>query len=100
MSTSINRENRIFSLREAEKIHDAAFLAGRIKQAEEDAEIARSHKGKSRQDRETKRRPIGLESLNEILTEERGEDIAAEIIADSIRANAARLRAEGEGEPK
>ena len=74
----------------------AAFLSGRIAQAEEDAETARSHKGKSRQDRETKRRPIGLESLNEILTEERGEDIAAEIIAEAIRANADRLRAEGE----
>ena len=44
MSTSINRENRIFSLREAEKIHDAAFLAGRIAQAKEDAVIVASVK--------------------------------------------------------
>ena len=72
MSTSINRDLRIFSLREVEKIHDAAFLAGRIKQAEEISEMA------------------------EILAEAR----AIGEFATSIRAVADRLRAEGEGEPK
>ena len=79
MSTSINRDLRIFSLREVEKIHDAAFLAGCIKQAEEDERI------------------VAREGENFWTDEVRRH---YRIACAAIRTNADRLRAEGEGEPK
>ena len=77
MNTSVNRESRIFSLRDAEKIHDAAFLAGRIKQAQEDVVTVASVKAVFMAGY-----PDTTATLNRA--------------ADSIRANADHLRAEGE----
>jgi hypothetical protein len=52
------------------------------------AKVAAAHKGRAAKDRHAKdrRKPARpLEGIDEILAEERGEDIAAEIIASKIR---------------
>jgi hypothetical protein len=77
----------------------AAHLAGRLEQAREDAEISMSHKGSARQER-SKRRRIDPEAIDEILVEERGEDIAAEMIATAIIANIAKLKDEARASTK
>ena len=81
-----------------EEIRADAYRAGRLAQAEEDAGIALAQKGKAadiRHNRGPKLSGYYAEDQAEILAEERGEDIAAEIIAAAIRANAAKI---GEGE--
>jgi hypothetical protein len=51
------------------------------------AEIAEAHKGEAERQRRNKTaRSFSPEALDEIWAEERGEDIASEIIARSIRA--------------
>ena len=76
-----------------------AYRAGRLAQAEEDARIALAQKGKAadiRHNRGPKLSGYYAEDQAEILAEERGEDIAAEIIAAAIRANAAKIGEGGE----
>ncbi len=75
------------------------YRAGRLAQAEEDARIALAQKGKAadiRHNRGPKLSGYYAEDQAEILAEERGEDIAAEIIAAAIRAKAAKIGEGGE----
>ncbi len=102
MSTLINRDLRIFSLREVDKIHDAAFLTGRIKQAEEDAKILREQLAEATRPDQRMTLAIAIRAI------ERGRNLTnvekmknlMDAMAEFDREEADRLRAEGEGEPK
>ena len=83
---------------EMREVLEIAYRAGRIAQAEGDARIARAHKGSAQKKRGAQSRHVSQEAIAEILAEERGEDIAAVMIAAAIFANAERLRAENEGD--
>ena len=77
----------------------AAIRAGRIAGLSEAENIAKAQKGKATERRHESGlmlHTLAVEDQNEILAEERGEDIAAEIIAAAIRANAAKIGEGGE----
>jgi hypothetical protein len=67
----------------------AALRSQREEVIEECAAVAWAHKGKAAELRQARKVNMALltqEARDEIKSEERGEDIAAEIIADAIRA--------------
>lgn len=65
-------------------------LASNVREAtiEECASIAKAHKGAAQRARKAKGKTLhlGVDGYDEIVAEERGEDIASEIIERSIRA--------------